>query len=240
MGQLIEMSNTATMGTCEIADLLNKQHYHIKVSAQRLAESGVINGGTALRDTPYINEQNKQTYFEYRLNKRDSIILVAQNCPEFTARIVDRWQELEQAVVTGALQQVDGLTFLTKVCETDVYTREEKREMIRKAAKDYGCEKYLPEAPSRLPLARTKAASKKPRAHAVAHGLTFEQAIQEFVANMSGTGTMPTEDAYLLFCEMYGTNMARRNKFVAAVRVAGADKRPMRFDGISRQGFIFH
>lgn len=27
--------------------------------------------------------------------KRDSIVVVAQLCPEFTARLVDRWQELE-------------------------------------------------------------------------------------------------------------------------------------------------
>ena len=29
------------------------------------------------------------------LTKRDSLIVVAQNCPEFTAAIVDRWQALE-------------------------------------------------------------------------------------------------------------------------------------------------
>ena len=80
-----------TMSSREIAELLEKQHTNIKISAQRLAEKGVI----APQETPYVDPQNKQTYTEYLLTKRDSLILVAQNCPEFTARIVDRWQELE-------------------------------------------------------------------------------------------------------------------------------------------------
>lgn len=95
MNQLIAMSGEMTMGTKEIADLLGKQHHHIKASADYLVSKGAIHGGVALTETPYINEQNKQTYTEYRLNKRDSLVLVAQNCPELTAAIVDRWQELE-------------------------------------------------------------------------------------------------------------------------------------------------
>jgi len=95
MNQLIAMSGEMTMGTREIAELLGKQHHHIKASADYLVSKGAIHGGVALTETPYINEQNKQTYTEYRLNKRDSLVLVAQNCPELTAAIVDRWQELE-------------------------------------------------------------------------------------------------------------------------------------------------
>ncbi len=78
------------MGTREIADLIHKQHANIKISAERLAEKGVI--GT-LAPQEFIHNGN--AYEEYRLNKRDSLILVAQNCPEFTAAIVDRWQALE-------------------------------------------------------------------------------------------------------------------------------------------------
>ncbi len=33
----------------------------------------------------------------YTLGKRDSYVIVAQLSPEFTARLVDRWQELEAA-----------------------------------------------------------------------------------------------------------------------------------------------
>lgn len=96
MTNLSIINNTElTMGTREIAEMLGKNHSDIRRSADRLAATGVINGGQPLADTPYINEQNGQTYQEYHLIKRDSLILVAQNSPEFTARIVDRWQELE-------------------------------------------------------------------------------------------------------------------------------------------------
>lgn len=79
-----------TMSSREISKLLNKEHTNIKISAERLAEKGVIST-LALQEF----QHNGNTYTEYLLNKRDSLILVAQNCPEFTAIIVDRWQELE-------------------------------------------------------------------------------------------------------------------------------------------------
>jgi phage regulator Rha-like protein len=225
MGQLIEMSDTLTMGTREIAEMLGKNHSDIKRSAERLSEQGIFT--QPLAESDFTNGRGR-VYPEYHLNKRDSIILVAQNCPEFTARIVDRWQELEEGVASRptALSHVDQIKGLLAAGLLTV--TEAENAVLRSVGM------------RKLPSARTKAASKKPRAHAVAHGLTFEQAIQEFVANMSGTGTIPTEDAYLLFCEMYGTNMARRIKFVSAVKGMDVEKRPIRFSGISKQGFIFH
>lgn len=96
MNQLIAMNAEITMGTREIAEMLGKRHDNIKTSASKLWAAGVIGDGSpAPQDTPYVHEQNGQTYTEYRLGKRDCLILVAQNCPELTAAIVDRWQELE-------------------------------------------------------------------------------------------------------------------------------------------------
>ncbi|HDI8700790.1 TPA: DNA-binding protein, partial [Escherichia coli] len=42
--------------------------------------------------------QHEHYLFEGEQGKRDSIIVVAQLCPEFTARLVDRWRELEEQI----------------------------------------------------------------------------------------------------------------------------------------------
>ena len=83
-------AQSKTMSTREIAELVGKTHSNIKISAERLREKGTL----ALQESSFAHNGNN--YTEYFLSKRDSLILVAQNCPEFTAAIVDRWQELEQ------------------------------------------------------------------------------------------------------------------------------------------------
>ena len=89
MNLILTGNEELTMSSREIASLLDKQHSHIKVSAERMAEKGTI----ALRGSKFVHNGNE--YEEYLFGKRDSMILVAQNSPEFTAAIVDRWQELE-------------------------------------------------------------------------------------------------------------------------------------------------
>jgi len=91
MNQLIE-NNKMTMSSREIAELLNIRHRDVCVSIERLMSSGAISGYAA---TPYTHDQNKQVYHEYFIGKRDSYVIVAQLSPAFTAKIVDRWQELE-------------------------------------------------------------------------------------------------------------------------------------------------
>lgn len=104
MNQVLLAGNApATMSTREIAALLDKQHNHIKASADRLAERGAI-GTPAGREFSH----NGNTYTEYLLTKRDSLVLVAQNSPEFTARIVDRWQELEAQAAPAVPQSLSS------------------------------------------------------------------------------------------------------------------------------------
>ncbi|EFU9004072.1 phage regulatory protein/antirepressor Ant [Salmonella enterica] len=84
-----------TMSSREIAALVDSRHSNVCVTIERLMSSGVIGGYAAMQ---YTHPQNGQKYHHYEVNKRDSYVIVAQLCPEFTARLVDRWQELEQGV----------------------------------------------------------------------------------------------------------------------------------------------
>lgn len=82
-----------TMSSREIAELVGVRHDSVKRTIERLAEKGVI------QLPPLVDVKNHlgQTVQEYRVGKRDSYVIVAQLSPEFTARLVDRWQELENA-----------------------------------------------------------------------------------------------------------------------------------------------
>jgi len=85
-------NNQLTMSSREIAELVNSRHDKVKQSIERLAERGVIQ----LPPMGEVKNDKGQTVKEYRIGKRDSYVIVAQLSPEFTARLVDRWQELEE------------------------------------------------------------------------------------------------------------------------------------------------
>lgn len=91
----------------EIAELVKSRHPDVMRSIDRLAEKSVIakpplaffeeinNLGLAVKREHYL--------FIGEQGRRDSIVVVAQLSPEVTARLVDRWQELEES----ALAQFD-------------------------------------------------------------------------------------------------------------------------------------
>ncbi|WP_032703199.1 Rha family transcriptional regulator [Pseudomonas syringae] len=100
-------STSPTMSSLEIAGLVRSRHDKVKQSIERLVERGTISQ-PPVGDGP--RSANGVVVQEYHVCKRDSFIVVAQLSPEFTAALVDRWQELEdqsarpmtQAEITAA------------------------------------------------------------------------------------------------------------------------------------------
>lgn len=85
-----------TMSSLDIAELVHSNHADVRRSIERLAERGAIT-------LPPLAEVSNpgpgpRGIAVYAVGKRDSYVIVAQLSPEFTARLVDRWQELEARV----------------------------------------------------------------------------------------------------------------------------------------------
>jgi phage antirepressor YoqD-like protein len=87
-----------TMTSKEMSDLTEKRHDSVKRTMDTLAEKGVIAFPQIVETSFTGADGRKQTMTEYRFGKRDSYVIVAQLSPDFTARLVDRWQELEEQV----------------------------------------------------------------------------------------------------------------------------------------------
>ena len=85
-------SSAITMSSQQIADLVNSRHDKVKQSIERLVARGVI-AQPPMGDGA--KSGNGVVSREYLVCKRDSFVVVAQLSPEFTAALVDRWQELE-------------------------------------------------------------------------------------------------------------------------------------------------
>lgn len=78
------------MSSREIADVVELRHDNVKRTINSLVIKGLIES-PQVEEIPTATRPGK----EYRVGKRDSYVIVAQLSPEFTARLVDRWQELE-------------------------------------------------------------------------------------------------------------------------------------------------
>ena len=92
------------MLSLDIAELVQSELRAVNLSIERLSKRGVI------QLPPMMKVENKQSVspnkfsnayiFSGEQGKLDSITVVAQLCPEFTAAIVKRWYELEQQTPT--------------------------------------------------------------------------------------------------------------------------------------------
>lgn len=109
-------ASALTMSSREITKLVNSRHSDVCKSIETLILKGVIVG---YQPKPYTHPQNGQIYYEYFLNKRDTYILVAQFSPEFTAAVIDRWQELENQQNPTALLPQNYLQALEQLVASE-------------------------------------------------------------------------------------------------------------------------
>jgi phage antirepressor YoqD-like protein len=118
MNSIISIGSAAkTMSSREIAELVDSRHDSVKRTIDRCAESGVIVQPPLVDGAKAANGITEKLYL---LDKRSSLIVVAQLCPEFTARIVDRWQELEGQVAAPAKVELSTLQILDLARESEL------------------------------------------------------------------------------------------------------------------------
>lgn len=82
-------SSAHTMSSREISELTHTRHDSVKRTMATLKESGIITFSQT------VEKGDGRPLELYHVNKRDSLVVVARVSPEFTARVIDRWQELE-------------------------------------------------------------------------------------------------------------------------------------------------
>jgi phage antirepressor YoqD-like protein len=87
----LTLSHEQKMSSREMAELTEIRHDSVKRTIETLSDKGII-GRPQIVNFKNINNVEGQ---EYLICKRDSYIIVAQLSPAMTARLVDRWQELE-------------------------------------------------------------------------------------------------------------------------------------------------
>lgn len=137
MGSLILPSTCATMTSLEIAELVDKRHDNVKRTIETLIKQGVIT-------SPQIEEKPStggRPGSEYRFSgdqgKRDSIIVVAQLSPEFTASLVDRWQELEsQLAKPRELSRLELIQMALESEQEKLRLEEDKRALEHRIEED--------------------------------------------------------------------------------------------------------
>jgi len=86
---IIQKNESLTMSSRDIATVVQSRHDSVKRAMMTLQDKGLITF------TRTVEKGVGRPSTVLHVNKRDSYVVVAQLSPEFTAVLVDRWQELE-------------------------------------------------------------------------------------------------------------------------------------------------
>lgn len=97
-------TGSLTMSSREIADLCEKEHFHVRRDIETMCDGLEIDA--SIFGGIYLDALNRQQK-EYQLPKRETMILVSGYRVDLRAKIVDRWMELE-----GVVQHRDPVEML--------------------------------------------------------------------------------------------------------------------------------
>lgn len=136
------ITNKPSMTSLEISELVNSRHDSVKRTIERLVDARVI-VQPPLVDEPGTDSMGRpRTMQVFRFTdeqgKRDSIIVVAQLSPEFTARLVDRWKELEEerSRPKSQAELIAEMALLNLEQERRLYQVEEQVETVAEAVEN--------------------------------------------------------------------------------------------------------
>lgn len=91
---IVANQKSLTMSSREIAELTKSNHSNTLKTIRGLISKGLVFGN----ETLYLNSQNGQYYPEFELDYRNTMMVVSGYSAELRAAIIDRWQELEDAI----------------------------------------------------------------------------------------------------------------------------------------------
>lgn len=117
-----------TMSSREIAELLGCRHDSVKRTIDTLARKNLVTFTQTVEPT----RGGGKPVTLYHVGKRDSYVIVAQLSPEFTAKLVDRWQELEaQVAAAPKVPQTfaEALRLAAELEEQRAYLAQENKQL---------------------------------------------------------------------------------------------------------------
>ncbi len=128
MTDLIPASkNQPTMSSKEIADLVEARHNDVVATIERLFEKGLLRSD---RKTSRVTTGGRPLDV-YRLTERDTHLVVAGYSDEHRAKVIDRWQELEQREAVPAwaknISQAAQIALEDLSAQVDHYRSETER-----------------------------------------------------------------------------------------------------------------
>lgn len=139
-----------TMSSREIASVTGKRHDNVKRTIEDLAASNLVHPQSEDEWSRDKLGRARATRI-YNVCERDSYVIVAQLSPEFTSKLVDRWQELERVVVTQEALPTNNSKVIGELAILECFDRllkpapSSKMMMLAQIAANNGLDaKFLP------------------------------------------------------------------------------------------------